>query len=1084
MRKCKWKQYMSGALVAVMLSGSLPDFQAKAAALDGADYGVAVEETWGSHEGMDTTGVSYQYVIFHDGRDDIEITVPKTVGVLPLENVAASTVYRIDTEEAEEFVFEAAVRYGYKLEIPDDLADKVFEKRDRNLVTGKWVYHYGLTSGVLSTTEKEPLKIRLTMVKDVVPVKVSGSAVVEGLDEDGMAQLGSEVSIEVTQPGYTLAMHTEDAQGNAVYMAMELDSENKYVFTATEGTEFIVADPDHTDYAIIYGDARKAKITGTEGIRLKSLASSAQGYKEIVLNFTTVQNGSDGTEEEDVYYEVKVKAAPKEGETVPAGSGTLAKYFYIPKQAGASTQSKSIQVNNGDLSASTACTYEFTVRMVLIDKETNVPGEDVAVTSSLPNSLAGNAITKTYSTKNLYYEDKLGFTKKNAKIYSGQENLLAGVVKYSKNASYIHDLTAVAYDSRGGVCNGITCSFQNDNDELYLSADTTVKPGQYSVVVYAGIGEEDVVGTPQGGSMYQANTSFTLTVQAGIYYIETAGITKQAAVNNKNITFSAVPVGYSYHNGQKAKTQKFSYEIKSAVPDKDAATGYTITEPVDKVRDNISVNKSGKVTVKRGYYVDPDTSKNHIAIIIKAADYAGNETTATAYVQIVDTMLVPTKIYLANSQGNSLGTKVSIDKANGAKVVVLDQNGNNMNQYVTITPADNAKGTAKAYVTQSASGDSATLNVRKTCTVTIKATSKDGGKKSKSLKVKILMPTFATACYYIHDITSDGFSVDNITRESGLVTYSAPKGAVIKFQQGAKLNGVRYYNNDWFDWDYELKDGKLVKDGDYWLITPTAKTAELKVWLKSDSSRMWKVKFTNKDWKKTYEASPGVKLVSGKLYSNKYTNIYDVTEYDEDNNLIIPEQELTYRYEYGSYDAVKIAGITKDSPNLYLSDFDPEHRTFKLKMKAGNDFKTGSYQFKVAFYRNGTLMCKPATITVKVNKASKVKVTSAYTLNTAQTDSVKLKCTPGEFVPDFDTRLLNANEGGKANDFNKYFELAYVTNPETNETSVVIRFKEDVTETQKEQLKGKSLTGYVKYSYYFGLSRIKNATSKVTIKIK
>lgn len=1027
MKNYKWKKFISGALVAVMLAGSLSDFPANASenteieenaeavcqeTHEGTDEETAAQEIKdseiqqeplqetadeGTNEGGDEEKASYRYVAFPDYKGNIEITVPETDGVATVLSADFPMLYRIDTDVAEELVFEASVRYGYKLEIPGDFADVMTQKQDRRLLEGKWIYSYGLSVSDLSVTKAEPTVLRLTRTKDTV------------------------------------------------------------------------------------------KVNGDGELRLSSLGSSAQGYDEIVLNFTAAKKGSDSIENEKVYYEVKVTAAPREGEELPTGSDIIPEYYYIAKRAGTNTQSKSIKVNDGDLSAPTACTYEFSVRLVLVDKSEEIPDENTSVEAPLNVNLSGNTITKSFATRNLYYEDKLGFTRKNSKIYTGQKNLLAGVVKYSKKASYIHGLTAIAYDSRGGACTGITCTFRNDNDELYVSAEAGVVPGQYKVVVYAGIGEETVAGSPQSGTMYQANTSFALTVQPGIYRIETDGITKQAAVNSRNITFSAVPVGYSFYSDQKAKTQKFTYEIKSAVPD-DSESGYTVTEPADKVKENVSVNKNGKVTVKRGYYVDPDTSRNFIAIVITGADFAGNTATATAYVQIVDTVLVPTKIYVTNSEGRNLGTKISAEKADGANIVVLDQNGNNMNRYVTITPTDNAKGTAGVYVEQSLEDGSAKLRVRKISSVTIKATPKDGGRKSKSLKITVKAPYITGGYYYIHDIICDGFSVnpEDFSIKDAKVTYSAPRGTVIKFQQGFTINKTPYLN-EWFKWDYKLKGGKLKVDGKYWLITPTAKTAELSVWLKSDSSRSWKVKFTNTDWKTTYESAPKVKLIDGRLYSNKYTNVSD-TKYEEDDSgnrkLIIPNQQLTYQYEYGSYDTMEFAKISKAGPDLVVSDFDPEHRTFKLNLEPGNDIKPGSFRYKVAFYKGTTLMNKPATITVKVNRAAPVKITSSYTLKTSQSDHIVLKCTPNGFLPDFDTALLNANVGGRANDFNKYFELAYVADSVAGGSKAVIRFKEDVTEEEREQLKGKNLTGYVKYSYYYGYSYVRNTTARISIKIK
>ena len=135
---------------------------------------------------------------------------------------------------------------------------------------------------------------------------------------------------------------------------------------------------------------------------------------------------------------------------------------------------------------------------------------------------------------------------------------MAGIVKYSKNASLLHNLTAIAYDSRGAVYEPIKCVFKDDRDELYLSVDQYAAPGKYTVTVYASVGEPETKYEPQGGTMYQANTSFALTVEPGINRIDTSSIIRQAAVAEKNSSFSAAPIGYREYS-TKAKVQNFTY---------------------------------------------------------------------------------------------------------------------------------------------------------------------------------------------------------------------------------------------------------------------------------------------------------------------------------------------------------------------------------------------------------------------------------------------------------------------------------------------------------------------------------------------
>lgn len=1072
----------------------------------------------------------YQFFIFPQNKDDIVFTVPDNVNVMPIDHVASTTLYAVNIAMVDDVVFEASVHYGQRLQIPEDLKYCITENQKRELLNDRWIYHYRLNISHLSTTYDEPFAIRLKRSRDDVSIEVNGDAKVEGVDEDGMAQLGSVVSIEVLNPGDTLAMISEDEKGNTIYTAMELDYNNCYEFTVEEELSFVVANPAEVGYAIAYADSRKAKLTGEAGLKLKTLTSSAQGYSEIVLNFTAIPNGSDGTETENAYYEVRVAAAPKNGESVPAGSSEAPayKYYYIRKTENINTQSRSIIVNNGDLSAPTACTYEFSVRLVHISKTTFVPSENSFLNTPLEAVLSGNTITKTFTTKNLYYEDKISFTKKNTKIYTGQTNVLTGTVKYSKKASYLHDLTAVAYNQGGAVEDDITCTFKNDNDELYISADEYTEPGKYTVVIYAGIGEVETKNNPQCGTMYQANTSFTLTVEPGINFIDTGAIVKQVAVANKNSTFSVVPVGWSGYYGYKAKKQKFTYEIKSAIKvDNASASGesttfnYQTVEPTEKVKNNISVNKNGKVTIKKGYTVDADNGEDYIAVIIKAADFENNSTAETVYIKVLNTVLIPTQIRLYKENGTELGTSFTADKADywhyfslnlyvSAKVVVLDQFGNNMNRYVTITPNGNYSSN-KNGVDHNANSDDATLYIHKMGTITIKAVSTDGGKKSKSVKFRVTAPEVkGNGLYSLHSITNNGNDIYDYKIQSGSVTYSAPKGSIIKIYNGFDIdynnhtnhngnNCVGAYNRSWINWKYEIKGDKLKFDGNLWVITPTEKTTTLITWPKSNPNHRSKVSFTNTSWK-DYDAAPRVTLVSGKAYSNKYGNNSDLIEdgyYDDETGEwvsynYISAQQLTYRYNSGNYDSIMIRRLSKKAPEFWISDFDKGNRTFKLNINAGN-IKAGSYKYSIAFYNDknkgldgkpvSSMSTKTATITIKVYKAPKIKISPSYILKTDQADSVTLKCTPGDFLPDFEPKLLNANIGGKTNDFSDYFEVTTSTDS-MGVSRASVKLKKSLTSEQKASLKGKKITGYIKYSYYYGYDHIENATSKITISVK
>ncbi|MBD5444681.1 MAG: hypothetical protein HDR29_03925, partial [Lachnospiraceae bacterium] len=277
----------------------------------------------------------------------------------------------------------------------------------------------------------------------------------------------------------------------------------------------------------------------------------------------------------------------------------------------------------------------------------------------------------------------------------------------------------------------------------------------------------------------------------------------------------------------------------------------------------------------------------------------------------------------------------------------------------------------------------------------------------------------------------------------------------------------------WYDWAYTITGGKLSFDGDYWCITPTAKSSKIVIWRKSNPFRRWQATITNNNWGTVYDNAPKITLTDGKIYTNKYSNLSEVTG-------SVPSQILTYEYDKGDYDALKIINVTKNAPDVKISK--PSSGTFTISVSPGNDIKSGSYKYKIAFYKNNVMQCKPAVVTIKVNKASLVKFTSSYTLKTTQSEPVALKCSTKDFMPDC-TTLLNGNTKGKSNDFSKYFELTTIIDKQ-GKMQPAVRFKSSVKDEEKAALKGKSLTGYVKYSYYYGTSKVDGTTSKITIKIK
>ena len=82
---------------------------------------------------------SYQYVMYGEYGEDILFSIPEKDYVVPVEGVAKSVIYQVETTKMRELLFEATVRGGDKLEIPEKFQGIISEKRERVFKEGRWV---------------------------------------------------------------------------------------------------------------------------------------------------------------------------------------------------------------------------------------------------------------------------------------------------------------------------------------------------------------------------------------------------------------------------------------------------------------------------------------------------------------------------------------------------------------------------------------------------------------------------------------------------------------------------------------------------------------------------------------------------------------------------------------------------------------------------------------------------------------------------------------------------------------------------------------------------------------------------------
>ncbi len=377
----------------------------------------------------------------------------------------------------------------------------------------------------------------------------------------------------------------------------------------------------------------------------------------------------------------------------------------------------------------------------LVDKD--VEGSD---TFDLPAPIA---------TKQAAFETKLGLTKRApSKIYSGQSGVLMAEAKWSEKTTVKELEQVLIYNSVGNVvarwdrregsdqyqcpidvCEGAiyltTYRFEKreyEEGELYTEKEY-LKAGKYTLSAWA-------VGGP--GVFPQASMNFQIV--NGIEWLEVTAPATFFKPVNKKATFTA---GVSYYgtNDSVPASKKVTWEIvKSKAEWDEEADDYPDDrfEPGDPLYGMLTVNSKGVVTLNAAYNLSPYEYENTFFLKATAADYEDNDVFVySESITITSEALVPTKIYFrwwddrdeqfnySNITDDAIarGEKFYTGAVNYAEIQVLDQFGNDMEADIKVT--------GLKYMTDELHS---WLQVLKPGKMTVKATARDGGKKSKTMK--------------------------------------------------------------------------------------------------------------------------------------------------------------------------------------------------------------------------------------------------------------------------------------------------------------------------------------------------------------
>ena len=775
-------------------------------------------------------------------------------------------------------------------------------------------------------------------------------------------------------------------------------------------------------------------------VKLVSVESPAQTENTISLAMTADKSvGSD-----NVYYEIATT------------TGTTTTVKYVKKTA----ERQAYQIPG--LTAST----KYTVAVRLVISKTDLSAQTAVVENK--NLVAYSAAKKVTATTKAsqYYEDKLSVTKKTTTLYTGQDNVLAAVVKFSKNTSKVENVHIKrVLNSDGTVASGI--SVENDDNKnvldldggygVYLNVDDNVALGKYTVEIEADSVPKASEADLENGqySMYRATATLPITVVAGINNIDVARDVKIAKIG-KNVTYTFKPVGYinQYKNGNyiKAKSQKFTYEL-------DLENLSDIQKK--NVLDNVTL-KNNKLTVKNSFVVGNDPADNAFYVNVKANDFSGNDEYASVKVEITDAALTISDMYLVDSMGKRLGSSISKSEASSARLVIEDASGEDISKYMSVTPAN------KLAKNKSNGSYYFIYNAIKPGVVSIKATPTDGGKNTaKTLKVTIAYDKFTDMNYEIgaRNLSLEKTSADN---------YSYKAKTVPTFTLNVFDGKERAYQS-YYNYTIKVTGGiQLSKNGSQFI--PTAK--ETKVTLK-DTNKGGKtitIKLTNDEF--AAEKAPAAST-KNKLYYG----LHDVDGVET-------TQSIQYTVKGKQYEYVNVIANSTDFNHLSTGVLKiAEDNTFTLTTDSvDTDYnnKLNAVKYTLVYGHkdsegNFIPETKPATISVKAVKAAAFKPVTSYTINAANSKSVALSGKPAE-VPVAFSYLQNGNVGGQPNKFRDLFELkdGILT------LKVLPSDAQFATLTAKKDADGKkqdNLFGYVTYKYYNTEGVAVEKTVKITVKI-
>lgn len=455
------------------------------------------------------------------------------------------------------------------------------------------------------------------------------------------------------------------------------------------------------------------------------------------------------------------------------------------------------------------------------------------------------------NTKVTKYETKLGAVKKApSKIYAGENGVLVGMPKYSATTTAQGLEEVSLYDSNGNMYSRWDSNNGRDNNILFVDDSlgyiyvNTYDENNYS---YLMPGKYKVVMTAVSGGGVPASASIDINVVSSIDCISFDVPERITKANGKNATFKVTSLALEGVDGIKPDKSTLDWSI-----------GDSDGQPLDEsnpIYGMVTV-KNGAVTISKDYVLDPIDDNNSFTVIATAADYVGNQNNYVSNkILITNEYQIPTTIAFAFERWEwddiaqedvfmgydySRISEESIKNKelffsqdiNGSWIIVFDQNDRPISDV------------ALAVSGAKMNGD--TINIEKAGKVTVKATTKDGGNKNKSISFKV---DYTDSSYvfnnWITDCTGSVINNDYIVdaravkgRENYITNrYNSVKPIALHVSgcRDENEDGTGYYDSGYINHSKpSVTGGKLAEtyydfDCVEYVIYPTAENTTIKI---------------------------------------------------------------------------------------------------------------------------------------------------------------------------------------------------------------------------------------------------------------